>query len=358
MPQETLLALGAIVAVVIGAVALLEGSTTSGRDEGDRLVDSVRGLLEETGALAAGRAVNRLLANRPVRQARRPRSIPLAYPTPTTGRDSAANAAPEASVTGVGASAAVAHGIDDVPTEAWSPADGSIAGDRPPTQPNRIIVSGVRAPGRGVAGLLRRPASDSALPPRPRAGAVRPGPVSTRLRRSRSLSGTRLLQALSALLLIALLVLLGVLILRPAGDSAIVLGATSAPSGFFAVAPTATPTGTPTASPSPSPTPALSAIPTPSDVATPPPTAAPTPKPTPKPTAKPTARPTARPTPMPTPNPTQPPPTSTPTPSPTTLSTPAPTPTPVPTPVPTPTPAPTPTPVPTARPTPKPHGSQ
>ena len=71
MPQETLLALGAIVAVVIGAVAMLEGSTTSGRDEGDRLVDSVRGLLEETGALAAGRAIIRLLAHRPIRQARR-----------------------------------------------------------------------------------------------------------------------------------------------------------------------------------------------------------------------------------------------------------------------------------------------
>jgi hypothetical protein len=296
MPQESLLALGAIVTIVIAAVALLEGSTTAERDDGDRLTDSVRGLLEETGALAATRAVRGLLANRPVRQARRPRSSPGRSTTPGRGEPSmSASALPP-----VAAGPAV-RGVADDPTEVWSQAAMSDSNAKPPTQPNRIIVSSVRSRGRS----LRRSPADAPIPaaPRPRVDTPR---TTTRRPRSISLPRVRMLHVLTVVLFIALVILVAVLLLKPPGEAG-VLGATFAPRSAGAATRTGTPSPTlPPLSPSASRTPAPTAAPAA--------TAAPTPNPTPPPSP----RPTRRPTPPPTKPPTPPPATPTPSPPPST----------------------------------------
>jgi hypothetical protein len=259
MPQESLLALGAIVTIVIAAVAMLEGSTTAERDDGDRLVDSVRGLLEETGALAAARAVSGLLANRPVRQARRPRSSPgrAAAPGRAEPSMSAASAIPPVAATpGV-------PGVDDVPTEVWSQAAMSDSSARPATQPNRIIVSSVRSGGRS----LRRGPVDEPIP------APRPRVTTTRRRRSMSLPRIGLLHILTAILFVALIVLVAILLFRPQGEAG-VLGETSSPSYATAILPTTTPSATlESGSPGPSRTPGPTPAPTPAPAATAAPTA-------------------------------------------------------------------------------------
>jgi hypothetical protein len=291
MPQESLLALGAIVTVVIAAVALLEGSTTAERDDGDRLVDSVRGLLEETGALAAARAVSGLLANRPVRQARRPRSSPGRSMTPGRAEPSTSAFA----VPPVPTPAAV-RGVDDVATEVWSQAQMSDSNAKPATQPNRIIVSSVRSRGRS----LRRGPAEEPTPavPRPRVDMPR---RTTRRPRSVTLPRVRLLHVLSAILFVALVVLVAVLLFRPQGEAG-VLSATSSPSYATAVVPTTTSSPTlASGSTSPATSPGKTPAPTPSPTQAPAATPAPTPAPTPTPRRTPTP---PRRTPAPTPSPT------------------------------------------------------
>ena len=270
MPQESLLALGAIVTVVIGAVALLEGSTATERDRGDRLTDSARLLLEETGAIAALRTVRSLFGRRPLRQARRPivgappplddeEAEPYAAPS-----DSYAAAAPRP-MSGI---AAMSDVDPDEETEVWltPPADAPLGR---PHQPNRIVVSTARQSRRPLTGVLRAPPIDAA--------AIRDerfrrldvdGP--RRLRRSRRDRGPLVSQALTALLFVALLIVTAAIILRPDDRGGGVLAATSTPE----ISPTLD-SATPTAIP-----------------ATPARTPATTAKTTPKPTTRATAKPT------------------------------------------------------------------
>jgi hypothetical protein len=328
MPQESLLALGAIVTIVIAAVAFLEGSTAAERDDGDRLGDSIRTLFEETGALAAARAVSSLLANRPVRQARRPRSTPgrsasLAPATSSMAATSVASlvAAPPPS------------GVDDVATEVWSQAAMANSNGKPTTQPNRIIVSSVRSRGRS----LRRGPGEApiAATARPRVDESR---RATRPPRSLSLRRVGLLQVLTAILVVALVVLVAILLFRPEGDAG-VLSATSAPTyGAGAALPTATPSPS-LPSPSPSPTPPRSPAPTATATPKPSPTPTPTPRKTPTPAATLTPHKSSAPASAPPPAVTRSRPTPTPTPKPTPKPTPRPTPTPDPTPTPLPLPS-------------------
>lgn len=277
MPQESLLALGAIVTVVIGAVAVLEGSTATERDRGDRLTDSARLLLEETGASGALRTVRSLFGRRRVRQARRPivgAPLPLdddelgdPYAPPL---DSYA-AAPPRPMSGI---AAMSDVDPDEETEVWLTPPPDLPMDRP-HQPNRIVVSKARQLRRPLTGALRSAPVDA---PRMRddrlrrLDADRYGMSRPRLRRRR---GPRVVQALTAVLFVALLIVTAAIFIRPQGSGGGVLGATSTPRAASSLE-AATPAATP-ATPAPSP--------------------AATPKATPKPTPKPTAKPTAKPTP-------------------------------------------------------------
>ena len=280
MPQESLLALGAIVTIVIGAVALLEGSTATERDRGDRLTDSARLLLEETGASAAVRTVRSLFGRRPVRQARRPIvGAPLPLDDDEVGDpyapplDSYA-AAPPRPMSGI---AAMSDVDPDEETEVWLTPPPDLPMDRP-HQPNRIVVSTARQPRRPLTGALRTAPVDAPRmrDDRRRSDADRYGMSRPRLRRRR---GPRVVQALTAVLFVALLIVTAAIFIRPQGSSGGVLGATSTPTAPPSIE-AATPTATrATSAPTPTPTPNA------------------TPKPTPRPTAKPTAKPTPKPSP-------------------------------------------------------------
>jgi hypothetical protein len=175
------------------------------------------------------------------------------------------------------AAAGAVRGVDDVATEVWSQTEMSDPNAKPATQPNRIIVSSVRSRGRS----LRRGPVEGPVPaaPRPRVDQPR---RATRPRRSLSLPHVGLLQVLTAILFVALVVLVAILLFRPQGDAA-VLGTTSSPSNATgAVIPTATPSPT-----LPSPTVSAAAARTPAPAVTPIPRSTATPAATPRKTQRP-----------------------------------------------------------------------
>jgi hypothetical protein len=231
MPQESLLALGAIVTVVIGAVAMLEGSTATERDRGDRLTDSARLLLEETGAIAAMRTMRSLFGRRSVRQARRPMigaPLPLdddelAEPY-APSLDSYAAAAPRP----MSAIAAMSDVDPDEETEVWLTPPPDVPMGRP-LQPNRIVVSKAREPRRPLVGGLRNAPLEATGMREERLRRLDADRAAMPRRRMRRQRGPRVVQALTAVLFVALLIVTAAVFIRPQSSAGGVLAATSTP---------------------------------------------------------------------------------------------------------------------------------